>query len=76
MNPLTKFTNNSRSTAFKDMPLYRIYPPMEYLSNDHEGCSNRNENSHKFASKTGPVLSLTESQWKLRQQNDQNIPME
>ena len=76
MNPLTKFTNNSRSTAFKDMPLYRICPPMEYLSNDHEGCSNRNENSHKFGSKTGPVLSLTESQWKLRQQNDQNIPME
>ena len=76
MNSLTKFTNNSRSTELKDISLYRIYPPMENLSNDNEGCPNRNENSHKLISKTGPVLSLMESQWKLRQQNDQNIPME
>ena len=35
------------------------------------------ENGHKLFDEMGqPVVSLTKSQWKLRQQNDQNFPME
>ena len=50
---------------------------MEHLSNDHEDHSNLPENSHKLCDETGhPVLSLLESQWKQRQQLDQNFLME
>ena len=50
---------------------------MEHLSNDKKNCPNQHENSHKQYNKTGhPVFSLMESQWKLRQQQDQNFPME
>ena len=50
---------------------------MEHLSNDHEDHPNQQENSHKRRNKMGhPVLSLCKSQWKLRQQHDQNFPME
>ena len=50
---------------------------MEHLSNDHEDHPNQQENSHKPHNETGyPVLSLLEGQWKLRQQHDQNFPME
>ena len=50
---------------------------MEYLSNDHENHPNQHKNSHKPLDETGyPVLSSLESQWKLRQQHDQNFPME
>ena len=50
---------------------------MEHLSNDHEDCPNQQENSQKPHDETGhPVLSLWESQWKLRRQHDQNFPME
>ena len=49
---------------------------MEHLSNDHEDCPIQHENSHKLYDETGhPVLSLMESQWKLRQQHDQNFPI-
>ena len=68
LNPLTKFTSSSRSTE--------RYPPMEHLSNDHEDHPNQHENSHKLCDETGnPVLSLLESQWKLRQ-HDQTFPIE
>ena len=41
---------------------------MEHLLNDHKDLPNQHENSHKLCDETGqPVLSLTESQWKLRQ---------
>ena len=41
---------------------------MEHLSNDHEDHSNKHEISHKLCNETGhPVLSLLESQWKVRQ---------
>ena len=44
---------------------------MEYLSNDHEDRLNQHENGQKLCDEMGhPVLSLTESQWKLRQQHD------
>ena len=50
---------------------------MEHLSNYQEEHPNQHENSHKPRDETGyPVLSLLESQWKLRQQYDQNFPME
>ena len=50
---------------------------MEHLSNDHEDHPNEHENSHKLCDERGHlVLSLLESQRKLRQQHDQNFPME
>ena len=49
---------------------------MEHLSNDHEDHPNQHKNRQKPRDETGyPVLSLLESQWKLRQQHDQNFPM-
>ena len=46
---------------------------MEHLSNDHKD----HPNQHKNIQKTGhPIVNLMESQWKLRQQHDQNFPME
>ena len=50
---------------------------MEHNSNDKEDRPNQHKNSHKLCNETGnPVLSLMESQWKLRQQHDQNFPIE
>ena len=44
---------------------------MEYLSNDHEDHPDQDKNSHKLCDEMGhSVLSLLESQWKLRQQHD------
>ena len=48
---------------------------MEHLANDHEDLPNQYGN--KLCDETGDfVLSLLESQCKLRQQHDQNFPME
>ena len=50
---------------------------MEHFSNDHEDRPNQYKNSDRLGNETGhPVLNLMESQWKLRQQHDQNLPME
>ena len=50
---------------------------MEHLSNDHEDHPNQHENSHKLCNEMGHlIVNLMESQWKLRQQHDQNFPME
>ena len=50
---------------------------MEHLSNDHKDRPNQHKNSHKLYDETGdPVLGLMESQWKLRQQHDQNFTMD
>ena len=50
---------------------------MEHFSNDHKNCCNQNKNSHKLRDEMGhPVVNLIESQWELRQQHDQNFPME
>ena len=47
---------------------------MEHLSNDHEDHPNQHENSHKLCDEIGhSVVNLMESQWKLRQQHDQNF---
>ena len=50
---------------------------MEHLSNDHEDLPNQHENSHKLCDETGhPINNLMESKRKLRQEHDQNFPME
>ena len=50
---------------------------MEHLSNDHEDNPNQHENSLRQCLETGhPVLNMMESLWKLRQQHDQNFPIE
>ena len=50
---------------------------MEHVLNDHEDHTNQHKNSHKLYRETGhPVLSLLKSQSKLRQQHNQNFPME
>ena len=50
---------------------------MEDLSNDQKDHPNQHKNSHKLCDKMGqPVVNLMESQWKLRQQHNQNFPME
>ena len=50
---------------------------MEHLSNDHKDHLNQHENSHEPCSEMGhPLVGFMESQWKLRQQHDQNFPME
>ena len=47
---------------------------MEHLSSDHKDHPNRLENSHKLCNEMEyPVMSLLESQRKLRQQLDQNL---
>ena len=47
---------------------------MEHLSNDHEDHPNQPKIRHKLCNETEYLLlSLTESQWKLRQQHDQNF---
>ena len=68
LNPLTKFTGSNKSTKLKDLKNL----PMEHLSNNQH---NQHKNSHSY--RMGhPVLILMESQWKLRQQYDENFPME
>ena len=48
---------------------------MEHLSNDHQDHPNQHENSEKLCDEMGhPVDNLMESQWELRQL-DQNFPM-
>ena len=49
---------------------------MKHLLNDHEDHPNQHKNSHKLCAKTRHSnVSLTVSQWKLRHQHDQNLPM-
>ena len=48
---------------------------MEHLSNDYEDHPNQHGNSHKLYDEMGhPTVNLMESQWKLKQ-HDQNFPM-
>ena len=48
---------------------------MEHLSNDHKNCPNQHKNSHKQCDTSYPIVNIIESQWKLRQ-HDQNFQME
>ena len=55
--------------------IYR-YPSVEHRWNDQEQHFNQHKNSHKLCNaKSHPILGLTESHWKLRQQHDQNFLM-
>ena len=48
---------------------------MKHLSNDHKDHPNQHKNSDKLCDEMGhPIDNLVESQWKLRQ-HDQNFPM-
>ena len=50
---------------------------MEHVLNYHEDHPNEHNNCHKLCDETWHrLLSLKESQWKWRQQHDQNFPME
>ena len=54
-----------------------LYLILMHLSNDHEDRPNQHKNSHKLCDEAGhPLLSLLESQLKLKQQHDQNLQME
>ena len=49
---------------------------MEHLSNDHEDHPNQYKDSHKLCDETGHhAVDLMESQWKLRQEHDENYAM-
>ena len=49
---------------------------MEHISNDQKDHLNQHKNSHKQCDETGhPVVNMMKSQWKLKQQHDQNLPM-
>ena len=64
LKPLTKFTSSRKSIEFKD-----ILPWNTRI--DHP---NKHKNSHKQCDETGHrVVNMMESQWKLRQQHDQNF---
>ena len=50
---------------------------MEHLSNDHIECNNQHKNGDKECDEKGhTIVNMMESQWKRRQQHDQNFPME
>ena len=50
---------------------------MEHFLNGLKDRLNQHENSHKLCDETEhPVLSLTESQWKMTEQHDRNFPTE
>ena len=71
LNPLTKFTSSSRSTEFKDILPGNISQMITKTK------SSPHKNSHKSCDETRhTLLSLMQSQWKLRQHHDQNFPME
>ena len=66
LNPLTELTSSSTSTEFKDILPRNISQMITKTVNQHK-------NSHKLCDETRyPVVNLMESQWKLRQQHDQN----
>ena len=49
---------------------------MEHLSNDHKDHLNQHENSLRLCEEMGAsIMNLMETQWKLRQQLDQNFQM-
>ena len=50
---------------------------MEHLSNDQKDGPTQYKNGYKLRDEMEhPVVNWMESQWKLRQQHDQNFPMD
>ena len=71
LNPNSEFTSSSRSTEFKDILPRNI---SQMITKDRP---NQHENSHKLCDETGHLVeNLMESEWKLRQEHDQNFLME
>ena len=72
------YTSISTWTHSQNSPPAAEVPSLKKSnSNDHEDHPNQHENSHKLFDETGRlVVNLMESQWKLRQQHDQNFWME
>ena len=69
LNPLKKLISSNRSTDFNDILLWNISLKWSQRPS--------HQNSHKLYNETGHfVVNLIENQWKLRQQHDQNFPME
>ena len=69
------WTHSQNSLAAADALSLKI-PSQDHLSYDHKDCPIQHANSHKQCDETGhPVVNMMESQWKLRQQHDQNFPM-
>ena len=68
--PTWTYSQNSRQ---QQKHWVERYPPMEHLSNDHEDRPIQRDYSHKQYNETENMM---ESQWKLRLQHNQNIPME
>ena len=70
MKPLTKFTSSWRITEFKDILSRNISQIItETVTISMRIVKPSNETGH-------PVLSLRENQWKLRQQHDQDFPLD
>ena len=65
------WTHSQNSLAeFKDILPWNI-------TNGHKDHPNQHKNNHRLCNEMEhPVLSLLESQWKLRYEHDQNFPME
>ena len=66
--------------TFNERYIHQLQPElthkMEHFSNDHEDCHNQHKNSCKQCDEIWhPVMNIMESKWKLRQQHDQNFPM-
>ena len=71
LNPLTKFISSRRSTEFKDILPWNA---SQMITKDRP---NQYNDSHKQCDEMGhPLVNMMESQWKLRQQHDQNFLME
>ena len=70
------WTHSQNSLAASEAPSLKISSHRTSLkwSQNHP---NQYKNSHKLWDETGhPIVNLMESQWKLRQQHDQNFPLE
>ena len=70
LNPPTKFTSSSWRTKFKEILPWNISQMIT------KTIPLRTRVIISYAMKQHSVVNLIESQWKLRQEHDQNFPME
>ena len=71
LNPLTKFTRAA------EVPSLNISSHGTSLKYDHKDHPNQHENSHKLCDEMRHlIVKLMENQWKVRQQHDQNSPLQ